>query len=187
MNGSPPRRRAVLLDRDGTLNTSPGEGWITDPADFRPLPGAFEAVGRLARAGWAVCVVTNQSCVGRGLASAEQVERVNRRCAEIAHAQGARFDEILVCPHAPEAGCECRKPLPGMLVAAAGRHGYDLFRSYMVGDSLRDLLAGRAAGATPLLVLTGKGERARPEHPEHLTFPSLAEAVDWILSRPGEG
>jgi len=177
----------VLLDRDGTLNESPGEGWVTDPADFRPLPGAFEAVARLNHAGWPVCVVSNQSCIGRGLATAAQVEQVNLRCAELATAAGARFEEILVCPHAPEDGCACRKPLPGMLVSAAARHGYDLFGSYMVGDSLRDLLAGRAAGATPLLVLTGKGERARSEHPERLTFPSLREAVDWILSSPREG
>jgi D-glycero-D-manno-heptose 1,7-bisphosphate phosphatase len=173
----------VLLDRDGTLNHSPGEGWVTEPGEFVPIDGAFEAVARLNRAGWPVAVVTNQSCVGRGLASAEQVERVNRECLRVARERGAVLDAILVCPHGPEDHCSCRKPLPGLLLRAAQERSYDLLRSYMVGDSPRDLLAGRAAGATPLLVLTGKGDRARAEHPPHLTFPSLAEAVDWILLR----
>jgi histidinol-phosphate phosphatase family protein len=176
-------RPAVFLDRDGTLNRSPGEGWVTDPGDFVPIGGAFEAVARLSRAGWPVAVVTNQSCVGRGLATAEQVERVNRECRRVAEEHGAVLDDILVCPHGPEDHCSCRKPLPGLLLRAAQERSYDLLRSYMIGDSPRDLLAGRAAGATPLLVLTGKGDRARAEHPPHLTFPSLAEAVDWILAR----
>lgn len=176
-------RPAVLLDRDGTLNTGPGEGWVTEPESFLPIAGAFEAVARLNGAGWPVAVVTNQSCVGRGLATAAQVERVNRECRRIAAAHGAVLDDILVCPHDPGDHCSCRKPLPGLLLRAAEERSYDLFRSYMIGDSTRDLLAGRAAGATPLLVLTGKGERARAEHPPHLTFPSLVEAVDWILSR----
>jgi len=179
----PPNRPAVLLDRDGTLNRSPGEGWVTDPADFVPIPGAFEAAARLHREGWPVAVITNQSCVGRGIATAEQVERVNRECRRVAAEHGAVLEDILVCPHGPEDHCPCRKPLPGLLFRAAQERSYDLLRSYMVGDSARDLLAGRAAGATPLLVLTGKGEQARGEHPSHLTFPSLAEAVDWILSR----
>jgi D-glycero-D-manno-heptose 1,7-bisphosphate phosphatase len=116
------------------------------------------------------------------------VERVHAELRRQAAARGARFDEVMVCPHAPDAGCTCRKPLPGLLLEAASRFGYDLFRSYVVGDSRTDLLAGRAAGARPLLVRTGKGAR-EAEHarqPAHLTFPSLAEAVDWILSRPGE-
>lgn len=189
MTGGPPPsgRPAVLLDRDGTLNRSPGEGWVTDPADFVPIPGAFEAVARLNREGWPVAVVTNQSCVGRGIATPEQVERVNRECTRVAEDHGAVLDDILVCPHGPEDGCPCRKPLPGLLLRAARERSYDLIRSYVVGDSARDLEAGRAAGATSLLVLTGKGEKARAEHPPHLTFPSLVEAVDWILShRPPE-
>lgn len=179
-------RPAVFLDRDGTLNREPEGDWVTDPADFVPIEGAMEAVARLNRGGWPAAVITNQSCVGRGLATAEQVERVNRECRRLAAERGAVLDDILVCPHAPGDHCTCRKPLPGLLLRAAQERSYDLLRSYMIGDSLSDLLAGRAAGATPLLVLTGKGERFRAEHPPHLTFPSLAEAVDWILSRRGQ-
>lgn len=173
----------MFLDRDGTLNVSPGDGWVTDPGALRPIPGALAAVARLSRAGWPVAVVTNQSCVGRGVATAEQIERVNAELRRLAAEDGAELDEIAVCPHAPEDHCSCRKPLPGLLLRVAQERSYDLLHSYLVGDSERDLLAGRAAGATPLLVLTGKGERARKGHPPHLTFPSVVEAVDWILSR----
>ncbi|MGQ0720225.1 MAG: D-glycero-alpha-D-manno-heptose-1,7-bisphosphate 7-phosphatase [Candidatus Eiseniibacteriota bacterium] len=182
-------RPAVLIDRDGTLNQDPGErGWITAPEDFHPVPGALEAVARLNAAGWPVCVVTNQSCIGRRLASAEDVARVHRECERRARAVGAAFDGFHVCPHAPEDGCTCRKPLPGLLLEAAREHGYDLLSSYVVGDSERDMVAGRAAGATPLLVLTGKGTREAESahHPSHLVFRSLTEAVDWILARPRE-
>jgi D-glycero-D-manno-heptose 1,7-bisphosphate phosphatase len=159
---------------------------VTDVADFHPLPGAFEAVARLNRAGWPVSIVTNQSCVGRGLATAEQIAAVHDACRRTARDKGAVLDGIHVCPHAPDDHCTCRKPLPGLLLEAADAHGYDLFRSYFVGDSLRDLLAGRAAGATPLLVLTGRDDGASARHPAHLTFRSLGDAVDWILARPRE-
>ncbi|NNE43061.1 MAG: HAD-IIIA family hydrolase, partial [Gemmatimonadetes bacterium] len=167
-----------------TLNEDPGERlWVFEPEEFRAVPGAFGALARLTSAGWPMAVITNQSCVGRGKATREQVDRVNAHCVGLAEAAGARIDGVYVCPHAPDAGCECRKPLPGMLLEAAAAHDYDLFRSYVIGDSHRDLLAGRAAGATALLVLTGKGAAAQDRHPPHLTFPSVAEAVNWILSR----
>ena len=177
-------RPAVLLDRDGTLNESGPGGYVTSVENLVPIPGALEAVGRLCRAGWPVAVATNQSCIGRGLATAEDIERVHVEFRRLAEEHGASFDGVFVCPHAPGAGCACRKPLPGLLLEAAETHGYDLFRSYFIGDSERDLLAGRAAGATSLLVLTGHEEKPRPDHPADLTFSTVAEAVDWILSRP---
>lgn len=177
-------RPAVFLDRDGTLNRDPGDRlWVFEPAEFVPVDGAFDAMARLTAAGWPLSIVTNQSCVGRGRASREQIDRVNAHCVGLAEAAGARIDGVYVCPHAPDEGCRCRKPLPGLLLDAASEHGYDLFGSYVIGDSHRDLLAGRAAGATALLVLTGKGAAARDRHPPDLTFPSVSEAVDWILSR----
>ena len=176
----------MLLDRDGTLNVDLTSG-VQCVEDFRPIPGAFEAVGRLCRAGWPVSIVTNQSILARGWASAETVEAIHRECARLAAEHGGRFDSIYVCPDLPESDSPRRKPRPGMLFEAATDHGYDLFRSYMIGDSAGDLVAGRAAGATPLLVLTGKGWRTREErgHPPEHTFPDLAEAVDWILGNRG--
>jgi D-glycero-D-manno-heptose 1,7-bisphosphate phosphatase len=181
------RRAAVLLDRDGTLNVDLPEG-VRHLSDFVPIAGSFEAVGRLCRAGWPVAVVTNQSVIGRGLATAETVEAVHAECARLAAEHGGRFDAFLVCPDPPGSGSPRRKPHPGMLFEAAQEHGYDLLRSYMVGDSARDLLAGRAAGATALLVLTGKGKETAAEgtQPAERTFADLSAAVDWILARSAE-
>jgi D-glycero-D-manno-heptose 1,7-bisphosphate phosphatase len=182
--GSRPKRPAVLLDRDGTLNENLPQG-VTRLEEFEPIPGAFEAVGRLCRAGWPVAVITNQSGVSKGIVTREVVDEVNRRCAELAAEHGATFDGIYVATDLPGSGGERRKPRPGMIAEAAREHGYDLFRSYVIGDSFRDMLAGRAAGCTPLLVLTGRGRETREslDHPPHLSFESLAEAVDWILAR----
>lgn len=183
----PPRRRAVLLDRDGTLNVDLTDG-VRRIEDFVPIPGSFEAVGRLCAAGWGVAVVTNQSVIGRGWAPAETVDAVHRECERLAAIHGGRFDGFHVCPDPPGSDSPRRKPRPGLLFEAAQAHGYDLFRSYMIGDSVRDLVAGRAAGATPLLVLTGKGWQTQQEggHPPVRAFMDLAEAVDWILARPRE-
>lgn len=181
------KRPAVLLDRDGTLNASPGR-YVTSVDQFVAIPGAFEAVGRLCRAGWPVSVITNQGGIGSGLVSAAEVDRIHDKCRRLAAEHGGAFDGFHVCPDRPDAPTERRKPRPGMLLEAARDHGYDLFRSYMVGDSDRDLVAGRAAGATPLLVLTGHGceTASSGEQPVEWIFPSLAEAADWILAQ-GQG
>jgi histidinol-phosphate phosphatase family protein len=121
--------------------------------------------------------------VGRGLVKEEVVEAVHAECRRLAAESGATFEAFYVCPHRPDEGCTCRKPLPGLLLSAAAEHDLDLFRSYCIGDSLRDLQAGRAAGATSLLVRTGRGEEARAEHPSELTVPTLVEAAAWILAR----
>ncbi|MFN8179799.1 MAG: HAD-IIIA family hydrolase [bacterium] len=178
------KRPAVFLDRDGTLNVDLPNG-VASLAEFVPIPGSFEAVGRLTKAGWPIAVVTNQSVIGRGLASPETVDAIHAECARLAAVHGGRFDGFHVSPDPPGSDSLRRKPLPGLLFEAAQQHGYDLLRSYMVGDSMRDLVAGRAAGATPLLVLTGQGRQALAErgHPRDRTFADLAEAVDWILTR----
>jgi D-glycero-D-manno-heptose 1,7-bisphosphate phosphatase len=173
-------RAGVLFDRDGTLNENP-PFYVKSLAEFVPYPGAFEAVARLCLAGWPVAVCTNQSCVGRGIIGAEVVDEVNRECARLLEDAGGRFAGFHTCPHAPDDGCECRKPLPGLLRAAAAAHAIDLDASYFVGDSPEDMAAGRAAGATPLLVRTGRGAEAAADHPREHTFPTIVEAVEWIL------
>ena len=174
-------RRAILLDRDGTLNDVP-DYYVKSLDEFVPIPGAFAALGRLFAAGWPLVVCTNQSGVGLGFVEPQVVGAVHAECERLAAEHGAMFAGFYVCPHRPDEGCTCRKPLPGLLLTAAAQHGLDLFGSYCIGDSLRDLQAGRAAGATSLLVLTGRGEQARAEHPAELTFPSLVEAADWVLA-----
>ncbi len=178
------KRPAVFLDRDGTLNVSP-DHYLTSLDDFVPIPGAFEAVGRLCAAGWPVAVITNQGCLGKGLVTRDEVDRIHAECERLAAVHQGTFEGFYVCPDPPEAPTDRRKPKPGMLFEAASEQGYDLFRSYMIGDTERDLVAGRAAGTTPLLVLTGHGTdvRAKGVHPAEFMFVSLAEAVDWILER----
>jgi D-glycero-D-manno-heptose 1,7-bisphosphate phosphatase len=175
-------RAAVLFDRDGTLNVSPPPTrFVTRPEEFIPIPGALESVAKICRAGWPVAVCTNQSCIGQGIVSAETVKLIHVKCEIILELYGGGFDGIYVCPHRPDENCPCRKPRPGMLLDAARDHGYDLSRSFFIGDSLRDLQAGNAAGATPLLVMTGGDERARAVQPADRVFPDVSAAIDWIL------
>ncbi|NOT30503.1 MAG: D-glycero-beta-D-manno-heptose 1,7-bisphosphate 7-phosphatase [Planctomycetes bacterium] len=188
-------RRAVFLDRDGTLVDE--LGFLRDPADLRLLPGAAEGLRLFNRAGWLAIVVTNQSGIARGLFDERQLAEVHARLeAELAR-RDARLDAILYCPHHPDHGraplrmtCTCRKPAAGMLLAAAERFALELGACWTVGDSLRDLEAGRRAGlAGGILVLTGKGrdELARASAGASvLTAADLPTAARAILASTPE-
>jgi D-glycero-D-manno-heptose 1,7-bisphosphate phosphatase len=184
-------RRAVFLDRDGTLVDE--LGFLAHPGDLRLLPGAAEGVRLLNRAGWRAVVVTNQSGIARGLFGEGELAAVHARLREELARAGATLDGIHHCPHHPTEGapplrraCDCRKPAPGLLLEAARELGLELGASWTVGDSLRDLEAGERAGlAGGILVLTGKGpeELARHAHPESVrTAPDLPAAVRAILA-----
>jgi len=181
---APPRegRPALFLDRDGTLNAD--TGYVDTAERVHLLPGAAAAVSRARALGYLVIVVSNQSGVGRGMFGPEAVELVNARVdALLAEADpAARLDAVYTCPHAPaggdEAGCDCRKPAPGLLLKAIREHRIDPARSWMVGDKPSDVEAGRAAGTrTVLLSADGKA------HGADLGARSLAEAVDRIEGR----
>ena len=141
---------AVFLDRDGTI--IPDRHYLADPAELELLPGAAAALARLRDAGFALVVVTNQSGVGRGYFSAADLARQHERLRGLLADQGVELAGIYACIHAPEAGCDCRKPLPGLLVRAAQEIDLDLGASYLVGDEERDVQAGRAAGVTSYLL-----------------------------------
>jgi D-glycero-D-manno-heptose 1,7-bisphosphate phosphatase len=152
--------KAVLLDRDGVINVDQ-EGYVTSWSQFRFLPGALEGLRQLTAAGCRLAVVTNQAVIGRGLASAAQVEEVNARMVSALAEGGARIDAVLYCPHAPEESCACRKPRPGLLMEAGRRLGVAPADTCVIGDWVDDIAAARAAGcAVPILVLTGRGRRA---------------------------
>jgi D-glycero-D-manno-heptose 1,7-bisphosphate phosphatase len=190
-------RRAVFLDRDGTLNEDTGY-----PADFRQVhiyPDAFEAVRRLGRAGFATVVVTHQSGVGYGYFGPEDIDALHARFLDEFVRFGAPLDALYSCPHAPQAapgpGCACAKPRPGLGLRAAAELGLSLGGSYMVGDKVDDVLFGLNIGAVPVLVLTGYGRAARAAlaargiRPAH-TAAGILEAADWILGHgrgPGHG
>jgi HAD superfamily hydrolase (TIGR01662 family) len=169
---------AVLFDRDGTLvHDVPYNG---DPARVAPLPGAREAVDRLRRAGVRVGVVSNQSGVARGLLSGEQVRAVNARVDDLV----GPFDTWVVCTHAPEDGCGCRKPRPGMVLEAARRLGVPPARCVVVGDIAADLEAAAAAGAAGVLVPNPR-TREQEVRDAPLVAPTIGDAVDLVLGGPG--
>jgi D-glycero-D-manno-heptose 1,7-bisphosphate phosphatase len=155
--------KAVFLDRDGTVIVE--KGYITVPDAVELLPGAAEAIRGFRSAGWRVFVVSNQGCVAKGMVTEEELGIINMRMLALLGAEGATLDGVYCCPHHPQGTveeyaveCDCRKPKPGLLETAAREHGVDLSQCVMVGDTLRDLEAGRAAGVrVSALVLTGKG------------------------------
>ena len=181
---SAPDIRHVILDRDGVLNhEAPDNGWITRPEDWIWQSGALEALRRLKEAGLRVSIASNQSGVGRGVMTAADLQRVTAKMKREAEAAGARIDEVVYCPHAPDAGCNCRKPRPGLLQALVDASGCPADQTILVGDAMRDLQAARALGIRALLVRTGKGrttERGlRQEAVE--VFDDLAAAAHAII------
>jgi D-glycero-D-manno-heptose 1,7-bisphosphate phosphatase len=157
--------RHVILDRDGVLNRE-GAGFVVEPSQFEWLPGALDALAMMRRAGLRLTVATNQSGVGRGLMSLEQLAAVHERMLREARAHGAELDALLVCPHAPEELCSCRKPAPGLIQDAMAHSGIAPAESLVVGDDRRDLEAAARAGVSAALVRTGKGRRTEAALPE---------------------
>ena len=152
--------RALFLDRDGTLIRL--VNYLCRADEVAPIPGAFESLAQTRRAGFRVVIVTNQSGIGRGYYGWEAFAAVQERVMALAEAAGGRIDGVYACPALPGSGAVCRKPAPGMILAAADDLGIDLGASWIVGDSASDLEAGRRAGlARGWLVPTGCGVRDR--------------------------
>lgn len=178
-------RRFALLDRDGTINEEVGH--LDDPVDLRLIPGSARAIRRLKALGLGIVVVTNQANVGRGLLEPADLERIHARLRAMLAAEDAEVDAILHCPHAPEDGCRCRKPAPGMALDAAERFGFDPRDAFVVGDHAGDVGMGRAIGATTFLVLTGHGTEEQVKaggDADHVAV-DLAAVADIIAARIG--
>ena len=187
---------AIFMDRDGTVSQE--VGYLTHLDRYALLPRSVDAVRKINRSGFASFVVTNQSGVARELFTEDLVRQVHRRLESWLASAAVHLTAIYFCPHHPREGkgawtkiCDCRKPKPGMLRRAAAEHDVDLSRSYMIGDTGRDLGAAAAVGATPVLVLTGYG-RGEFEHQSHRwtaqpahVADDLLDAVLWILQREG--
>jgi D-glycero-D-manno-heptose 1,7-bisphosphate phosphatase len=184
---------AVFLDRDGTLIEESG---YLDRLDRLSLfPFAVDAVRLLNRTGWPVIVISNQSGIGRGLILESFVGEAHAHIADRLRAGGARIDAFFYCPHHADAimpayrtVCDCRKPAPGMLIAAAGQLDLDLGRSFVVGDRWEDVGAARAAGARAVLLRTGYGRMAEANPRSNLSADAIVDnlvaAVSWILRQP---
>jgi D-glycero-D-manno-heptose 1,7-bisphosphate phosphatase len=175
--------KLVILDRDGVVNFD-SDSFIKGPAEWRPIPGSLEAIASLNHAGYHVVLATNQSGVGRGLFEVSTLNAIHDKMHRALGQIGGRIDAIFFCPHAADAGCNCRKPRSGLLDEIARRFNVDLKGVPSVGDSLRDLEAAAAVGAAPILVLTGKGRKtdeAGGLPAGTRVFSDLADAVRTIV------
>ena len=186
-------RRAVFLDRDGTLIHDPG--YLSQPEGVILLPEVPDALRALARAGFDLVLCTNQSGIARGKYTVEQYEAVERRFTDLLGAEGLALRASYYCPYHPDgtvapwnADHEDRKPSDGMWRRAASDHGIDLARSYSIGDGERDVVAGKRAGTTAVLLAAGRDKWPLPvggPYDPDFTARDMREAVIWILSREG--
>lgn len=152
------RNKLVVLDRDGVINYD-SDDYVKTVDEWMPLPGAIDALGRLTHAGYQIAIATNQSGIARGFFSEETLNAMHEKLLILAKGVHAKIDFIAYCPHGPEDNCDCRKPLPGLLFQIEKALDVSVKGCFMVGDSLRDIQAGQAAGMRGALVLTGKGQR----------------------------
>ncbi|MDA8453489.1 D-glycero-beta-D-manno-heptose 1,7-bisphosphate 7-phosphatase [Acidovorax sp. GBBC 3334] len=177
--------KLAILDRDGTLNAT-GEGFISTPDEWVPMPGALEAVARLNHAGWHVAVATNQPGLGRGLFDVLALNAVHARMHRLLAAVGGRIDAVFYCPHAPDEGCACRKPAPGLLEQIRDRYGMEGEDILVVGNCAEHLQAGAAIGAQ--LHAVGPAQEGVPAAaaaawpPGLQRHASLADFADRVLA-----
>lgn len=167
-------RRAVILDRDGVINDNRKP--VNTAADLVLFDVTASAVRLLNESGFLVVVATNQGGVGLGYLSEAELAEVHRTMVERLAAQGARLDDILACTHAPQDGCACRKPQPGMLRTLAERNHFDLTTSFMVGDRETDIQAGQAAGTRTVYI----GRPLRSKVTADYNATDLLDAARWI-------
>jgi D-glycero-D-manno-heptose 1,7-bisphosphate phosphatase len=174
--------KLVILDRDGVINHD-SDQYVKSPEEWKPIAGSLAAIARLNQAGYRVVVATNQSGIGRGLFETDTLIAIHEKMFKALAQVGGRIDAVFFCPHTNADNCECRKPKSGMLREIAARFNADLAGVPAIGDSMRDLQAAAAAGAQPMLVLTGKGRKTvdDPALPaDTLVFPDLAAAAAHI-------
>ena len=177
-------RRLVILDRDGVVNRDSAE-FVKTTAEWVPIPGSIEAIACLEKAGYTVTIASNQSGLGRGLFDRRALRAMHRKLRRLVSAAGGHVGRIVVCPHAPDAGCACRKPKPGLLHRLGRHYGADLANTPVIGDSLRDLEAAASVGARPILVRTGNGRKTEKTLPETLAtieiYDDLAAAAKALV------
>ncbi|OGX06653.1 MAG: hypothetical protein A2Z88_11610 [Omnitrophica WOR_2 bacterium GWA2_47_8] len=189
-------RKAVFLDRDGVINENVDD--LISPDQFRMFPEAPKAILSLHEAGYLIIVVTNQPSIAKGFCTMDDIKRIHKKMEKELLREGARVDAIYVCPHHPEKGhsgeikelkidCDCRKPKPGLLLGAMREHDIDPKKSYMVGDSLSDIAAGKEAGCVTILLKKGGGAKTVHKkmtiHMPDFTVHDLTEAASVILKK----
>jgi D-glycero-D-manno-heptose 1,7-bisphosphate phosphatase len=180
-----PARGLIVLDRDGVINQDSAD-FVKTPGEWLPLPGSIEAISALSRAGFAIAVASNQSGLARGLFDERALGAIHDKFRGLVSDAGGQVDLIVYCPHGPGGDCDCRKPKPGLYRQIAEHFGTRIEGVPAIGDSLRDLEAAAAAGAAPILVRTGNGEKTEAALSGELSyvpvFDDLAGAALHLLS-----
>ena len=155
--------KIVFLDRDGVINRD-SANYIKNWEEFEFLPGSLDGLAALTRAGYRLIIITNQSIIGRGMVPLAVLQDIHLRMQQAVTAAGGRIFDIFFCPHHPDEGCRCRKPAPGMILAAGRRYAIDLSCAVMIGDNVKDILCGCNAGCgSTILVRTGSGQQAQKD------------------------
>jgi len=176
-------KKAVFLDRDGTINFN--RGYISDPTLLEIRPGVGRGIRLLNEHGFLTIVVTNQSGIARGLLSPKMLQRIHVSMANELRRESARIDAIYYCPHHPEDGCRCRKPQPGLLEKAVIDYNIDASRSFMIGDRMLDVLAGHSIGCKTILVPEDRELVIEEMQQTHIVPDFVADdfvsGVKWIL------
>jgi D-glycero-D-manno-heptose 1,7-bisphosphate phosphatase len=172
-------RRAVFLDRDGSLIED--SGYPRDPDRVHLLPGVAETLRELEHRGFLLILVSNQSGIGRGLVTPAEAAAVHARLVELLARAGARLHAAYYCPHTPDEGCLCRKPAPGMLLQAAKEWDIDLSRSFFVGDKPSDIEAGKATGCFTILLASDRSAPCDP--PPDRMAEHFRQVLDWLLGK----
>lgn len=174
--------KLIILDRDGVVNQDSPD-YIKSPEEWHPYPRSLEAIRRLSRHGYAVVIATNQSAIARGLLTEKELMAIHHKMREAVLQKGGQIQHIFFCPHGPLEACACRKPKPGLFYHIAQTYGCSLKGVFAVGDSLRDLLAAKEAGAFPVLVLTGNGQKTNACEPLALEgVPVYPDLLDFVES-----
>jgi D-glycero-D-manno-heptose 1,7-bisphosphate phosphatase len=186
---------AVFLDRDGTINEE--VGYLDSIDKLKIIPAAFEAIRLINLSGMKAIVITNQAGVARGFFTEELVNSINERIQSELNNRAVAIDKFYYCPHHPTEGkgiylqkCNCRKPAPGMILAAAAEFDLDLAESYLIGDTFLDIQAGKTAGLKSVLVKTGYGTKLLQDGGAEITIAEnkpdfiaedIQDAVHWIV------
>jgi D-glycero-D-manno-heptose 1,7-bisphosphate phosphatase len=155
--------------------------YIKSADEWRPIPGSIEAIARLHKMNVKVYIATNQAGIGRGIFTEATLGEIHGKMLGLIESAGGKISGIQYCPHHPDEHCSCRKPEPGMLLAIADSTGIDITNQPFVGDTLKDLLAGEAAGCCPVLVLTGNGAATLEQRPDQrYVFNNLLDFVESL-------
>ena len=183
-------RLAVFIDRDGTVCFD--KHYLSDPNELELIPTVAEGIKKLNAARIPVVLVTNQSGIGRGYFTEATLETIHARLKDMLLEYSARMDDIFHCPHLPDAGCTCRKPQPGMLIEAEKKHGFDLAKSFVIGDRMMDIEMAHKVNAIGILVPEPGDQyhvdneiRASKQKPD-FRAKTFLDAVNWILSEKPE-